>query len=68
MAEYKSKAKQDEGKQLLAEAEELNSRLQELLDALRTKGVHESQLSSYYKKEKEQLDKLIDQLKQVIKA
>ena len=68
MAQYKSKAKQDEGKQLLAGAEELNSRLQELLDALRTKGVHESQLSSYYKKEKEQLEEKINELKQVIKA
>ena len=68
MAQYKSKAKQDEGKQLLAGAEELNSRLQELLDALRTKGVHESQLSSYYKNEKTQLEEKINELKQVIKA
>ncbi len=68
MSAYKSQAKQDEGKQLLAGAEELSARLQALLDGLRSKRANVSRVLSYYKKEKEQLDKLIDQLKQVIKA
>ena len=68
MGQYKSQAKQEEGKQLLSQAEELHSHLEELINALKTKGVNVSALSSYYRQAKTQLEEKIVQIKQVIKA